>query len=187
MQAGALEVWTVGHSNHSGADFIRLLQAHGIECVADVRRFPGSRRHPQFGADPLAQSLREHGIEYAWLQELGGRRRGGQDDAGSAWRNASFRAYAAHLATDEFALGLERLLHMAAACRTAMMCSEVLWWRCHRSLVSDVLRFSGHTVLHILGEHEVRPHPYTSPARIVQGELVYSAEPPPCCEGHDTR
>ncbi len=179
----ALQLWTVGHSTRSADEFIRVLQAHGIECVADVRRFPGSRRHPQFGSEALAAALAQRGIAYTWIQELGGRRRIGREDERppTGWHNASFGAYAHHLHTEEFATGLERLLHLAQACRTAMMCSELLWWRCHRALVSDALRFTGHAVTHILTEAAGRAHPYTSPVRIVDGELTYPAQPPCSC------
>jgi uncharacterized protein (DUF488 family) len=171
-----LEVWTVGHSNHDATTFRALLQAWRIEAVADVRRFPGSRRHPHFGSEALAADLEDCGIGYAWLGRLGGRRRSATEAADSAWRNPSFRAYADHLASEEFAGGLEELLHMAQACRTAIMCSELLWWRCHRALISDVLRFSGVDVIHILGVGKGSPHPWTAPARIVDGELNYTLD-----------
>lgn len=172
-------IWTIGHSTHSADGFVALLQAHGIETLADVRRFPGSRRHPQFGSEALAQRLAADGIDYVWLSRLGGRRRGDTWPEHEGWRNASFRAYAGYTWTEEFAQGLEELLHLAAARRTAMMCSELLWWRCHRALVSDVLRFLGVEVLHIASPGPAKPHPYTSPARVCEGELVYPSKG--CC------
>lgn len=172
----SLEVWTIGHSSRPASEFLSVLQAWRIEAVADVRRFPGSRRHPQFGTDALADSLRSNGIDYAWLHQLGGRRKPDPASPNVAWRNASFRAYADHLATPDFAQGLDELLHMAAACRTAMMCSELVWWRCHRGLIADVLLFSGVEVTHILDGHKSSPHPYTPPARMRGGQLVYSLE-----------
>ena len=175
-----MQVWTVGHSNRTGEDFLHLLQAHRIEAVADVRRFPGSRKHPQFASEALAASLQAHGIAYGWLPKLGGRRHLPAGPARTAWRNRSFEAYAEHLRSEEFAQGLAELLHMAAACRTAMMCSELLWWRCHRSLVSDALRVSGIEVIHILGLDKTTPHPWTSPARVVDGALNYGE---PAVEG----
>lgn len=179
----SLEVWTVGHSNHSAGDFQALLRAWRIEAVADVRRFPGSRRHPHFGSEALQAGLREQGIAYAWLGRLGGRRRSPAPSPNSAWRNPSFRAYADHTASEEFAAGLEELLHLASACRTAVMCSELLWWRCHRGLIADVLRFGGAEVTHILGPAKGSPHPYTSAARIVDGQLTYEAQAQgPACE-----
>ncbi|HYD75149.1 DUF488 domain-containing protein [Ramlibacter sp.] len=182
----SLEIWTVGHSTRSAQEFLSLLQAWRIEALADVRRFPGSRKHPQFGADALAASLQSNGIAYAWLQKLGGRRRPDPASPNVAWRNESFRAYADHLATPEFAEGLAELLHMASACRTAIMCSELVWWRCHRGLIADALLFSGIAVTHILDQRKASPHPYTPPARAKGGELVYSLEGEPlsrrdCC------
>ncbi|MBC5782295.1 DUF488 domain-containing protein [Ramlibacter sp. USB13] len=172
-------VWTIGHSTRSADDFVSVLRAHGIEVVADVRRFPGSRRHPQFGSDALAATLAGCGLGYAWLAGLGGRRRvpAGPEQAG--WRNASFRSYAAYTWTEEFASGLDELLHVASGARTAIMCSELLWWRCHRALISDVLRFLDVEVIHIAGTGPGTPHPYTSPACIVDGELAYPEEG--CC------
>lgn len=172
----AIHVWTIGHSTRSIEEFLRVLAAYGIETVADVRRFPGSRRHPQFGGDALAASLRSHGVEYTWIQQLGGRRRLRDAAAPSAWRHPSFQAYADHIASDEFAAGFDELLHVAAAGRTAIMCSELLWWRCHRAIVSDVLLFSGVPVTHILTADKSSPHSYTSPARVVDGQLTYAVE-----------
>ena len=172
-------LWTIGHSTRSADEFVGVLQAHGIEVVADVRRFPGSRRHPHFGSAALQERLAADGIDYAWLARLGGRRRGEAGAEHLGWRNPSFRAYAGYTWTEEFAEGLEELLHIAAGRRTTLMCSELLWWRCHRALVSDVLRFLGMQVIHIAAEGKGTPHPYTSPARIVEGELIYPAGD--CC------
>jgi uncharacterized protein (DUF488 family) len=172
-------IWTIGHSTRNADDFVGVLEAHRIEVVADVRRFPGSRRHPHFGGPALQERLAADGIDYAWLSRLGGRRRGEAAEAHLGWRNTSFRAYAAYTWTEDFALGLEELLHIASGRRTAIMCSELLWWRCHRALVSDVLRFLGGEVIHIATKDAGKVHPYTSPARIVEGELTYPAED--CC------
>jgi uncharacterized protein (DUF488 family) len=170
---------TIGHSTRSADEFVAVLQAHGIEALVDVRRFPGSRRHPHFGSEALAHRLAAEGIAYTWLAKLGGRRRGEAQAEHLGWRNPSFRSYAAYTWSEEFAQGLEELLHIALARPTAIMCSELLWWRCHRALVSDVLRFLGAEVIHIAGAAAGTPHPYTSPARIVDGELVYP--PRDCC------
>jgi uncharacterized protein (DUF488 family) len=169
-------IWTIGHSTRSADDFVAALKAFDVDVVADVRRFPGSRRHPQFGGPELAARLADDGIDYAWLSKLGGRRRGQAGPQQAGWRNDSFRAYAAYTWTEEFAGGLEELLHIAAHRRTALMCSEVLWWRCHRALISDVLRFIGFQVIHIQSPGKSEVHPYTSPARVVDGELVYPME-----------
>ncbi|MCQ4296453.1 DUF488 domain-containing protein [Pseudomonas stutzeri] len=168
-------VWTIGHSTRSLEQFVEVLRHHQIEAIADVRRFPGSRRLPQFGESALREALLEHGIEYRWIEELGGRRRPLKDSPNLAWRNSSFRGYADHLQSAEFDRGLNCLLEMAAQRRTAMMCAEVLWWRCHRSLVSDVLKTSGIGVLHIQDDKPAAAHPFTAPARLVDGQLSYAA------------
>ena len=166
-------VWTVGHSTRSAGDFLAVLRAHDIGCLVDVRRFRGSRRHPQFGEDALARSLADAGIAYVGVDALGGRRRLTPGPLQMGWRNTSFRAYAAFMWTDEFAEGLAQLQDCAEGRRTAMMCSEVLWWRCHRALVADALCFLGYEVLHIAGTGAASPHPYTAPARALDGELSY--------------
>lgn len=180
------EVWTIGHSTHPFPEFLALLNAYGIECVADVRRFPGSRRQPQFGSAALNASLEANGIAYRWLPELGGRRRPDLlEREGSAWRHPSFRAYAQHVLSEEFAQGLVSLLHIANACRTAIMCSELLWWRCHRRLIADVMVLHGWDVMHILGLSESSMHRLAAPARVTPEGLSYAAEEPAdaprCC------
>jgi len=167
-------VWTVGHSTLALDDFLRLLDAWRIEAIADVRRFPGSRRYPHFASEALAASLPAHGIDYQWLPRLGGRRKARPDSPNTAWRNASFQGYADYLATAEFAAGLDALLALAARRRTAMMCAEAVWWRCHRALVSDVLKLRGIEVVHLMDATHSVVHPYTSPARIVDGRLSYA-------------
>jgi uncharacterized protein (DUF488 family) len=172
-------IWTVGHSTRTSDEFVAVLKANGIEAIADVRRFPGSRRLPHFGGPVLAERLAADDIDYAWLADLGGRRRGESGPEQAGWRNPSFRSYAAYTWTEEFAAGLDELLHLANGRRTALMCSELLWWRCHRALIADVLRFLGIAVVHIQTESKTTAHPYTSPARIVEGELTYP--PDDCC------
>ncbi|WP_415845400.1 DUF488 family protein [Stutzerimonas zhaodongensis] len=167
------QIWTVGHSTRTREAFIELLEHHCIEAIADVRRFPGSRRLPQYMSDTLQAALQDHGISYIWIEELGGRRKAPPGPSTSAWRNTSFRGYAEHLRTEEFASGLSHLLSLAAQRRTAMMCAEVLWWRCHRSMIADVLELKGIEVLHIQDEDRVTRHPYTSPARQQDGLLTY--------------
>ena len=173
--AQAETIWTIGHSTRSIEEFIALLHHYRIEAIADVRRFPGSRRLPQFGQEALRASLNEAGIDYQLITELGGRRRAAADSVNVAWRNASFRGYADHIASREFAIGLERLQQLAVRRRTSMMCAEVLWWRCHRSLVSDILMVGGTRVMHIQDEQHCDEHPYTRPARLYQGRLTYDA------------
>lgn len=152
-----------------------MLAVHDVQAIADVRRFPGSRRHPHFAREALAQSLAGAGLEYLWLPQLGGRRSACKDSPNTVWRNAAFRGYADHLASAEFAEGLAALDGLAIRRRTAVMCAESLWWQCHRSLIADVLKAAGVEVLHILGERPPTEHPYTSAARIIDGRLDYSA------------
>ena len=168
-----LTLWTVGHSNRTLEEFLEILTEAGIDTLADVRRFPGSRRQPHFGSEQLEVSLEEAGVRYVHLPELGGRRKVKADSVNTAWRNASFQAYADHMESEEFAAGLERLLELARAGRTALMCSEAVWWRCHRGLVADRLKADGFEVLHLMGGGKVQEHPYTSAARITDGELSY--------------
>jgi uncharacterized protein (DUF488 family) len=173
-KAGAATLWTIGHSNRPLEDFLGLLAHYRIEGVADVRRFPGSRRQPQYGQEALRASLASQQIEYRWLPSLGGRRRPLPDSPNTAWRNVSFRGYADHLASAEFAGGLDELLALAHERRTTLMCSEAVWWRCHRALIADVLRVRGIEVLHILDLKKAVEHPFTSPARVVRGKLTYA-------------
>jgi len=167
-------IWTIGHSTRTEEEFLDLLSVHGLKAIADVRRFPGSRRHPQFAREALEKSLPAVEIDYLWLPQLGGRRRPAADSPNSGWRNEAFRGYADHIDTPEFAQGFELLVDLAARRRTAMMCSELLWWRCHRSLVSDVLKARGWTVLHVMDASPPKEHPWTAPARVVDGRLDYS-------------
>ena len=168
-----ITIWTIGHSTRSGEEFGKILLAHGIKVLVDVRSFPGSRRYPQFNKPELAESLSKLGIEYRHEPRLGGRRRPQADSHNTAWKNASFRAYADHMETEIFRRGVEELLEVAASERTAVMCAEALWWRCHRSLIADYLKAEGHTVLHIIDQNKSEEHPFTSAARIVDGKLSY--------------
>src|SRR5438270_2362101 len=175
MEKKPVTLWTIGHSTRSIEDFIALLDAHNIRALADVRQFPGSRRHPQFGQNALTKSLADAGIEYVHFLELGGRRRSQPNSPNTAWRNEAFRGYADYMMTDAFTAGIERLLHLAKEKPTAIMCAELLWWRCHRSLIADYLKAKGHQVIHILDGKKADEHPFTSAARIVRGKLSYSA------------
>ncbi len=172
-----MRIWTIGHSTRTIDEFISLLQANQIRSLADVRTLPGSRRYPQFNKETLADSLSRVGIRYEHFPDLGGRRRPRDDSRNLAWRNASFRGYADYMETEEFHKGTKRLLQLAAdAGSTAMMCAEAVWWRCHRSLISDYLKAGGIEVMHILDANKTEPHPYTSAARIVNGNLNYTVE-----------
>jgi uncharacterized protein (DUF488 family) len=174
MPADPTTIWTIGHSTRTLEEFFGLLAEYRIEAIADVRRFPGSRRYPHFASEALAQSLPAHGIAYQWIPKLGGRRKVQPDSPNTAWRNAAFQGYADYTATAEFANGLAELLKLAASKRAAMMCAEVLWWRCHRSIVSDVLKLRGIEVIHIIDATHTTVHPYTSAAQIVDGRLSYA-------------
>lgn len=153
-----------------------MLRAHGVEVLADVRRFPASRKYPQFNGAALEKVLASNGINYQHLEKLGGRRPARKDSRNTAWRNLSFRGYADYMESDEFAEGVERLVRTASYQATAMMCAESVWWRCHRGLISDYLKVRGWQVLHIMSESKAEEHPYTSAARIVEGVLEYSPE-----------
>jgi uncharacterized protein (DUF488 family) len=150
-----------------------LLAAHGIAGVADVRRYPGSRRHPHFTREALADSLGAAGVRYDWLPALGGRRTPRPDSRHGAWREASFRAYADHMDTAEFRDGLATLLELAAARPTAVLCAEAVPWRCHRQLISDALVARGVTVLHVLDEGPSRPHTLSRIARLDGERVIY--------------
>ena len=170
-----MKIWTIGHSTRTIDEFISLLQANQIRLLVDVRSLPGSKRYPQFNKEALADSLGKTGIRYDHFPELGGRRKAKPESKNTAWRNASFRGYADYMETEEFRKGVERLLDLAAgAGPTAIMCAEAVWWRCHRSLISDYLRARRVEVMHILDASKTQPHPYTSAARVVNGKLSYA-------------
>lgn len=175
MSEGQTNIWTVGHSTQTIGDFLALLSANGIKALADVRRFPASRRHPQFNQDEVRESLAAESIEYLHLPELGGRRRARPDSANTVWRNPSFRGYADYMETDAFRAGIERLLLLAWDKRTAVMCAEAVWWRCHRALIADYLKASDFNVIHIDSAARNTVHSYTSAARISSGKLSYAA------------
>ena len=187
-------MWTIGHSTRAIDEFISLLEENEIKLLVDVRAWPGSKRYPQFNKDALAESLNAHGIRYEHFPELGGKRKSKPDSRNTAWRNASFRGYADYMETEQFQRGVERLLafersdglgsrrkerdggEAVTPCAVAIMCAEAVWWRCHRSLIADYLKARGVEVLHVLSANKVEPHPYTSVARIVNGELSYAAD-----------
>jgi uncharacterized protein (DUF488 family) len=169
----AAELWTIGHSTRSAEEFATLLKDHRIQLLADVRRFPGSRRYPQFNGENLRPFLSQHGIAYEHFPELGGRRTARKDSPNTAWRNEAFRGYADYMMTEEFTSAATRLLELATEQRTAVMCAESLWWQCHRALIADYGKVRGVKVWHILGRGKTEEHPYTSAARVVNGQLSY--------------
>ena len=169
-------IWTIGHSTHSLEKFVSLLKLFQIEVLVDIRSLPGSRKFPQFNKESLVVSLLEQGIEYIHMIDLGGRRKMKPDSKNTAWRLPAFRAYADYMETENFRNAASQLESIAKSKATAYMCSETLWWRCHRSLVSDWFKIRGWTVLHITGDGKTVEHPYTGPARIVDGEIRYIEE-----------
>lgn len=157
-------------------EFIDMLQSFGIEILTDIRRFAGSRKYPQFNQENLALSLKAAGIDYIHLENLGGRRKLQKNSKNNRWRNESFRGYADYMETAEFEKAIAGLEKIAETKTTAYMCSEAVWWRCHRSMVSDYLKAKGWTVLHIMAKNKAEEHPYTSPARVVGNCVLYSDE-----------
>lgn len=173
----AADVFTIGHSTHALDEFVALLTRNGVECVADVRAYPGSRRLPHFNRESLRVELPEQGIAYEHMPALGGRRRPQPGSPNTGWENASFRAYADHLASDEFEEGLATLREIAAVRPTAIMCAEALWWRCHRRLISDALLVRGHRVLHIAADGGLSEHELTAFAQADGERLAYPGDP----------
>jgi uncharacterized protein (DUF488 family) len=171
-------IWTIGHSTRSLDELVVVLRAHEIEALVDVRRYPGSRRLPQFNMEPLADGLEAAGIAYRSLPALGGRRTPHPESPNTGWRHSAFRGYADHLASEEFAEGLFDLLLIAGGLRTTVMCAEMLWWQCHRRLIADVLTSLGYDVRHIQTEKPADLHKLNDPARIVNGALSYAAPQP---------
>jgi uncharacterized protein (DUF488 family) len=169
-----VKIWTIGHSTRSIEEFLSLLAGSGIEVIADVRSFPGSRKFPQYGRETLSATLAAQAVGYHWLPALGGRRKTSPDSPNTAWRNPSFRGYADYMSSPEFAQGIAQLLDVSNKGRTAIMCSEAVWWRCHRSMIADALCVSGIEVVHILDAKHSVVHPMTSPARVVGGALSYA-------------
>ncbi|HEX5940383.1 MAG TPA: DUF488 domain-containing protein [Dehalococcoidia bacterium] len=167
-------IYTVGHSTRPLAGFLALLKLHKIETLVDIRRYPGSRRNPQFSSQVLASSLAEIGIVYTQLPGLGGRRMPLSSSADSVWKNAAFRGYADHMSTPEFEEALSGLLELAGHSRVALMCAEAVPWRCHRTLVADAVIARGREVQHIISETDVRRHNLTSFARIDHGRVTYA-------------
>lgn len=166
-------IWTIGHSTRPFEEFVEMLQSFDIQEVVDIRSFPGSRKFPQYNKETLAITLPENQIEYTHLRELGGRRKTNKESKNTVWRVLAFRSYADYMETDEFKAGIIELEKIASEKRIAYMCSEAVWWRCHRSMVSDYLKVRGWEVLHIMAVGKEEEHPYTAPAKVIDGELYY--------------
>jgi uncharacterized protein (DUF488 family) len=170
-------LFTIGHSIHPIETFLSLLGEHGIAILIDVRAFPGSRRWPQFNRDELKVSVEEAGVSYEWLKILGGRRHSPlRDSPHTGWRHGAFRSYADYADSSEFAAGIEQLSGFAASRRSAIMCSEGLWWRCHRRIVADHMTVHGWRVLHIMPDGKLAAHSLPDFARLDQGRIIYDGK-----------
>ena len=169
---------TIGHSDHPMEEFRRLLEAHGVDLLIDVRTVPRSRHNPQFNRDALPVALAESEIRYLWLSGLGGLRHARRDSPNTGWRNASFRGYADYMQTPEFIRELRRLIDLARETQACMMCAEAVPWRCHRSLIADALTVRGIPVEHIMGLNSLRAHTLTPFARVRGTVVTYPAIAP---------
>ncbi|QOY63756.1 DUF488 domain-containing protein [Lysobacter sp. H21R4] len=172
-------LWTIGHSTREWPVFVGMLKDAGITALVDVRRFPGSRRNPQFSAEAMAREMPATGIRFIPMVDLGGRRKVDPNTRNTAWRNDSFRGYADYMETAAFQAARDRLAELALQERVAIMCAEAVWWQCHRGLISDDFKARGWEVIHLMAPGRSDEHPYTSAARIVDGKLDYSAPEPP--------
>ena len=171
----APRLWTLGHSTRPLEALLDMLAEAGIAVVADVRRYPGSRRNPQYAAEALAGGLGGAGIDYLPMPELGGRRAPRAGSPHTAWRNAGFRGYADYMDTPAYAAARERLQATAQDRPTAVLCAEAMWWSCHRSLIADDFKARGWEVMHLMAPGKAQVHPYTAAARIVDGRLDYAS------------
>lgn len=153
-----------------------MLRSFDIRAVVDVRSLPGSNKFPHFNQDVLEKSLNAEGITYVYLEDLGGRRKAKKDSHNTIWRNKSFQGYADYMETAAFQTALNELEEIGKAKPTAYMCAEAVWWRCHRSMVSDALKVKGWNVMHIMDVAKATEHPYTSPASVKDGKLIYGPE-----------
>jgi uncharacterized protein (DUF488 family) len=166
-------IFTIGHSTHPIDEFIRILGAHGVRRLVDVRTIPRSRHNPQFNREDLADSLQQAGIFYRHMPGLGGLRHAKRDSINTGWRNASFRGFADHMQTPEFHENLEKLIGLASEAPTAIMCAEAVPWRCHRSLIADALVARGIGVQEILSATKAQPHALPPFARVEAAEVTY--------------
>ncbi len=173
------EFFTIGHSTHPLAEFLGSLLSHDIKALADVRRFPRSRTNPQFNIETFEPALAASGMTYRHFDELGGRRPRQKNIAAATnafWENASFHNYADYALGPEFAAGLKNLLAFADEGRCCIMCSEAVWWRCHRRIITDYLEASGATVFHISADGHLDKAKLTEAARPTpNGTLLYPA------------
>lgn len=165
-------VYTAGHSTRTTEELLDILRTHDVRTLVDVRRYPGSRRHPQFGREALSESLSAAGIRYVHAPELGGRRTAAADSVNGAWRSAAFRGYADYMGTAEFQAALDALEQEAMKAPTVIVCAEAVPWRCHRNLIADALVARGHQVVHLLSTDSARPHTLNAHARVQPDRTV---------------
>jgi uncharacterized protein (DUF488 family) len=166
-------IYTIGHASHTAGQFLALLEAHGIQQVADVRSAPRSRRNPQFTRETLDEFLAGHDVVYRHFPALGGRRSPRADSTNTAWQHPGFRGYADYMQLKAFGDGLDDLLRFARHGRTTVMCAEALWWECHRQVLSDALIVRGVPTLHILSASIAKPHELSSFARVEGRKVIY--------------
>lgn len=173
-----MTIFTIGHSNRSFDDFLALLEAFQIKLVADIRHYPGSRKYPHFNREALRVHLPENGIAYRHLLGLGGRRKGRSESKNDGWHHPAFRSYADYAQTADFTCALDELIELARPQRTAIMCSEAVYWRCHRRIVTDYLIARGIEVQHIIGSRHTSPGSLTPFAHVCSDGTILYSEPP---------
>ena len=167
------KISTIGHSTRPFAEFVQLLKKNNVTLLVDVRTIPKSRTNPQFNKDTLAMDLNKEEIKYMHFAQLGGLRHAKKDSANTVWENASFRVYADYMETEDFRGGIKDLLSFATVETIAIMCSESVWWRCHRSMIADELVAEGYSVGHIMNVQEPKPHTLRSFAHVDHGHVSY--------------
>ncbi len=167
-------IFTIGHSTRELNRLIAILESYNTNILADVRSYPRSRTNPQFNTDTIQLELNRHKIDYVWLERLGGRRKGlGDKSKNISWKNRGFRNYADYMENSSFLEGFNELKNLTLKGSVAIMCAELLYWRCHRSMISDLLKSKGYNVIHIFDEKHSSVHKFTECARLVDGELNY--------------
>jgi uncharacterized protein (DUF488 family) len=175
-----MQVLTVGHGTLTADELVDLLRSAHVDRLVDIRSFPGSRRNPHFGREEMERWVPRTGLDYLWMRALGGRRRPAPGSPHVALRHDAFRAYADHMDTEAFEAGIDELLLHADHTSTAIMCSESVWWKCHRRLVADHLTLVRRVeVRHLMHDGRLTPHPPTQGVRLVDGALRYDVVDPP--------
>jgi len=168
------QIYTIGHSTREIEEFIAILKENNIDLLVDIRRYPSSRKFPQFHSKELEESLKKEKIDYIWMEDLGGRRKVNKDSKNTKWRKETFRAYADYMETESFNKAMEKLEELAKENNVVYMCAEAVWWSCHRSLISDYLKAKNWKVIHLMGLNNSQEHPYTQPATIKNNKVYYN-------------